>query len=119
MVVQLLAWSGVALSCLLCIPQAARTLRTERLTGVSATTYWIVLANAAVWAAWSLLTGELAAGAPALVNGPAAVLILRRLLRRRPRAAAGAAEYSTSWGPGGPADSLMSTAVSRGVDVPA
>ncbi|TCM39619.1 uncharacterized protein with PQ loop repeat [Kribbella sp. VKM Ac-2568] len=83
MVVELLAWCGAALSCLLCIPQAARTIREERLDGVSACTYWIILANAAVWAAWSLLTGEHAAGAPALVNGPAAVIILRRLLAAR------------------------------------
>jgi len=91
----MLAWCGAALSCLLCIPQAARTLRAERLDGVSASTYWIVLANAAVWVAWAVLTGEHAAGAPALVNGPAAVLILRRLLAARrgrpptPSAAAG------------------------------
>ncbi len=32
-------------------------------------------------AAWSVLTGEYAAGVPALVNGPAALLILRRLHR--------------------------------------
>jgi uncharacterized protein with PQ loop repeat len=85
-VVEMLAWCGAALSCLLCIPQAARTIRAERLDGVSASTYWIVLANAAVWAAWSLITGEHAAGAPALVNGPAAVLILRRLRAPSPPA---------------------------------
>jgi hypothetical protein len=57
-----------------------RTLRlAERLDGVSAGTYWIVLANATVWVSWCFLTGEFAVGAPALVNGPAAVLILRRL----------------------------------------
>jgi uncharacterized protein with PQ loop repeat len=93
-VVEMLAWCGAALSCMLCIPQAARTLRAERLDGVSASTYWIVLANAAVWAAWSLLTGEHAAGAPALINGPAAVIILRRTVsarrRRRPTASTAA-----------------------------
>ena len=62
MAVEMLAWCGAALSCLLCIPQAARTLRAERLDGVSASTYWILPANAGVWAAWSLLTGEHAAG---------------------------------------------------------
>ncbi|MFC5260895.1 hypothetical protein ACFPJ1_02140 [Kribbella qitaiheensis] len=85
MVVEMLAWCGAALSCLLCVPQAARTIREGRLDGVSACTYWIILANAAVWAAWSLLTGEHAAGAPALINGPAAVIILRRLLTARRR----------------------------------
>jgi uncharacterized protein with PQ loop repeat len=79
-VAELLAWCGAALSCLLCLPQALRTLRLAgRLDGVSAGTYWIVLANAMVWVSWCLLTGEFAVGAPALVNGPAAVLILRRL----------------------------------------
>jgi uncharacterized protein with PQ loop repeat len=86
-IVEMLAWFGAALSCLLCIPQAARTLHVEQLNGVSASTYWIALANAAVWAAWSLLTGEYAAGAPALVSGPAAVLILRRLAAARRRTA--------------------------------
>jgi hypothetical protein len=41
------------------------------------------LANAAAWTAWSLLTGEYAAGIPALVNGPAAIVILHRLLAAR------------------------------------
>lgn len=80
---ELLAWCGAALSCLLAVPQAARVLRAERLDGVSVSTYWIVLGNAAVWAAWALLTGEYAAGVPVLVNGPAAILILRRLLTAR------------------------------------
>jgi uncharacterized protein with PQ loop repeat len=88
-VVAMLAWCGAALSCLLCIPQAVRTLGAKRLDGVSASTYWIVLVNAAVWAGWSLLTGEHAAGAPALVNGPAAVVILRRLAAARRRRGAG------------------------------
>lgn len=86
MVAELLAWCGAALSCLLCLPQAMRTLRlAERLDGISPGTYWIVLANATVWVIWSMLTGELAVGAPALINGPAAVLILHRLAVARPR----------------------------------
>jgi uncharacterized protein with PQ loop repeat len=72
--VEVLAWCAAALSCLLAAPQAIRVLRTERLEGISALTYWIVLTNAAVWAAWSLLTLELAAGVPALVSGSAAIL---------------------------------------------
>ena len=70
MLVELLAWGGAALSCLLTIPQAVRTLRARQLDGVSAATYWIVLANAAIWGAWALLTGEYAAGVPSLVSGP-------------------------------------------------
>jgi uncharacterized protein with PQ loop repeat len=77
--VTILAWIGALLSCLLTIPQALRTLRSNQLEGLSATTYWLILGNATVWAAWSALSGEYAAGVPALVNGPAAALILRRL----------------------------------------
>jgi uncharacterized protein with PQ loop repeat len=80
-IITILAWTGALLSCLLTIPQAVRTLRCNRLDGLSPTTYWIVLGNAAVWASWSVLTGEYAAGVPALVNGPAALLILLRLHR--------------------------------------
>jgi PQ loop repeat len=79
--VEFLAWTGAFLSCLLTIPQAVRTLRSDRLDGLSATTYWIVFANAVVWASWSAFSAEYAAGVPSLVNGPAALLILRRLHR--------------------------------------
>ena len=81
--VELLMWCGAALSCLLSVPQAVRVLRAERLDGISAATYVIVLSNAAVWAAWALLTSEYAAGVPGLINGPAAILILRRLMITR------------------------------------
>ena len=59
--VEVLAWCGAALSCLLSVPQAIRVLRAERLDGISASTYVIVLCNAAIWAAWSVLTREYAA----------------------------------------------------------
>jgi uncharacterized protein with PQ loop repeat len=76
----MLAWWGAALSCLVSVPQAIRVLRAKRLDGISASTYVIVLSNAAVWTAWALLTGEFAVGIPGLINGPAAILILLRLL---------------------------------------
>jgi hypothetical protein len=38
--------------------EAIRVLHAERLDGISASTYVIVLSNATVWAAWSLFTGE-------------------------------------------------------------
>lgn len=79
MIIDVLAWSGALLSSLLSLPQLLRALRSERLDGLSATTYWLVLGNALVWAAWSVLAEEYAAGLPALVNGPAAILILVRL----------------------------------------
>jgi uncharacterized protein with PQ loop repeat len=78
-----LAWTGAALSTLLGLPQAVRALRTHQLQGLSAATYWFTLANAAVWLAWSVLTGHLASGVPSLVNGPAAVLVLMRLQEER------------------------------------
>jgi uncharacterized protein with PQ loop repeat len=79
--VEMLAWCGAALSCLLSVPQAVRTLRSDELDGLSAATYWLIFGNAVAWAAWSVLAGEYAAGVPSLVNGPAALLILRRMHR--------------------------------------
>ena len=78
-IITILAWTGAFLSCLLTIPQAVRTLRSDRLDGLSETTYWIIFVNAAVWATWAVLTAEYAAGVPSLVNGPAALVILRRM----------------------------------------
>ena len=83
MVAELLGWFGAALSCVISLPQVVRTLRAKRLDGISSATYWLVLANAAAWTVWSLLTGEYAAGVPALVNGPAAIVILHRLVATR------------------------------------
>jgi uncharacterized protein with PQ loop repeat len=101
MIIAMLAWSGAALSCLLTLPQAIRTLRMDRLDAISATTYWIVLGNAVIWAAWSVLTQQYAAGVPALVNGPAAVLILRRLHRTNRPPATPATEHGQrrTWRP--------------------
>lgn len=79
MVAELLGWFGAGLSCVISLPQVVRTVRAKQLEGISSATYWLVLANAAAWTAWSLLTGEYAAGFPALVNGPVAVVILHRL----------------------------------------
>ena len=100
---EMLAWCGAALSCRLSIPQAIRVLRAECLDGISAATYVIVLSNAAVWAAWSLLTGEYAAGIPGLINGPAAILILHRLMiARHKRRVRGSDGSPLVRGPGNP-----------------
>ena len=80
---ELLGWFGAGLSCVISLPQVVRTMRAKQLDGISSATYWLVLANAAAWTAWSLLTGEYAAGVPALVNGPVAIVILHRLLATR------------------------------------
>jgi PQ loop repeat len=37
-IITILAWTGAVLSCLLTIPQAVRTLRSDRMDGLSATT---------------------------------------------------------------------------------
>ena len=83
MIIELLAWLGALLSCLLSLPQLVHALHSDRLDGVSSTTYWLVLANATVWGIWALFAEQYAAGVPALVNGPAAVLIITRLHRTR------------------------------------
>ena len=83
MIIDVLAWTGAALACALCLPQASRSLRSRQPHGGAASTYSIVLANSAVWAAWACLTGELAAAVPSAINGPAAAFILLRSLRRR------------------------------------
>ena len=87
MIIELLAWLGALLSCLLSLPQLVHALHSDRLDGVSSTTYWLVLANATVWGIWALFAEQYAAGVPALVNGPAAVLIITRLHRTRAAAA--------------------------------
>jgi uncharacterized protein with PQ loop repeat len=81
MIVTMLGWIGAILSCLLVVPQAVRAVRSERLDGISATTHRIVLTNAIVWATWSILAEQYAAGVPSAVSGPAAVVILHRLRR--------------------------------------
>jgi uncharacterized protein with PQ loop repeat len=81
--IDVLAWTGAALSTLLGLPQAVRALRTNQLQALSAATYWLTLGNAIVWLSWAVATGQPAAGVPALVNGPAAVLVLTRLEQAR------------------------------------
>jgi len=82
-VAELLGWFGAGLSCVISLPQVVRTMRAKRLDGISSATYVLVLANAAAWTVWSLLTGQYAAGVPALVNGPVAIVILHRLVATR------------------------------------
>jgi uncharacterized protein with PQ loop repeat len=82
-VAELLGWFGAGLSCVISLPQVVRTIHAKQLDGISSATYWLVLANAAAWIAWSLLTGEYAAGVPALVNGPVAIVILHRIVATR------------------------------------
>jgi uncharacterized protein with PQ loop repeat len=103
-VAELLGWFGAGLSCVISLPQVVRTMRAKRLDGISSATYWLVLANGAAWIAWSLLTGEYAAGVPALVNGPVAIVILHRLVASRHTAPR--SEFDTEVGQARPSDSL-------------
>ena len=77
------AWTGAVLSTMLGLPQVLRVLRTNDVRGLSTITFWLTLANAAVWLSWALMTGHLATGIPAVVNGPAAVLVLCRIQAAR------------------------------------
>jgi uncharacterized protein with PQ loop repeat len=103
-VAELLGWFGAGLSCVISLPQVVRTIRAKRLDGISSTTYWLVLLNGAAWIAWSLLTGEYAAGVPALVNGPVAIVILHRLVASRHTA--GRSEFDAKVGEARRSDSL-------------
>ena len=94
---EFLAWTGAALSTLMGLSQVVRALRADRLEALSAATYWLTLANAAVWGAWAIVTGQPAAGVPALVNGPAAVLVLTRLGQARQGCATPRRTPTASW----------------------
>lgn len=83
---ELLGWFAAGLPCVISLPQVLRTVRSKQLDGISSATYWLVLANAAAWSVWSLLTGEYVAAVPAMVNGPAAIVILHRLVATSPHA---------------------------------
>jgi uncharacterized protein with PQ loop repeat len=78
-VAELVGWFAAGLSCAISLPQVVRTMRAKQLDGISSASHWLALANAAAWTAWSVFTGEYAAGVSALVNGPVAIVILHRL----------------------------------------
>lgn len=95
---ELTTWVGLAgtvLSFTLFVPQALRTWRNRhrgaRLDGVSMLGQWIILANAAVWGGYAVLTGAFWTGAPGLINAPLAACTIVLLLRARTRAPAAAA----------------------------
>ena len=51
--------------------------------GVSTGMMWLLLVNAVLWFVWAVGTGAYPAGAPSLVNGPAAAATLWLLHRDR------------------------------------
>ena len=79
----LLGFAGAAISCLTALPQALKALRepAECLIGVSRWTWRIMALNAGIWLLWAILAGQICAGLPSLVNGPAALIILWRTKR--------------------------------------
>ena len=81
--VTLLGFSGAAISCLTSLPQAHRawTSPSECLIGVSVWTWRIIALNAVIWLLWAVLVGQICAGLPSLVNGPAALVILWKTRR--------------------------------------
>ena len=83
MFVTLLGLSGAAISCLTSLPQAHKALTSpaECLVGVSVWTWRIIALNATIWLVWAILVGQIVAGLPSLVNGPAAVVILWKTRR--------------------------------------
>jgi len=85
--VDALGYVGAIASCLIVLPQAIRTCRYQRsseaLAGVSTGAMCAVLVNACVWLVWAALSGAYPAGIPSLVNGPAAVFCLLRVLSAR------------------------------------
>ncbi|WP_315096660.1 hypothetical protein [uncultured Cellulomonas sp.] len=87
--VEVVGFLASLLSLVLWWPQAARVWRYRhdgsRLGGVSLPTQVLLLANAALWAVYALLTGSFWVGAPGLVNAPLAVATIAVLLRSRER----------------------------------
>jgi uncharacterized protein with PQ loop repeat len=74
-----------ATSAMLSAPQAYKALKTDDLSGISVISYSLVLLNATLWIVWAVLSKNYLVGAPGLVNGPAAALILYRCRRFRDR----------------------------------
>lgn len=57
------------------LPSSERTAVPCDLVRKESRRYWLVLANATIWAAWAVLSEQYAAGVSALINGPAVTRI--------------------------------------------
>jgi uncharacterized protein with PQ loop repeat len=97
----LLGFAGASVSCMISLPQAIKALRepVECLLGVSRLTWGIITLNAAIWLLWAILVGQICAGLPSMVNGPAALVILWRTRRS---ASAGSGPSGAGLAPGRP-----------------
>jgi uncharacterized protein with PQ loop repeat len=87
LVIELVGFLASAVSLVLWWPQAARVWRfrhaPDGLGGVSIPTQALLLANAALWAVYALLTGSFWVGAPGLVNAPLALGTIALVRRSR------------------------------------
>ena len=85
--VELVGFLASAVSLVLWWPQAVRVWRFRHdaggLGGVSVPTQVLLLANAALWAVYALLTESFWVGAPGLVNAPLAVGTIALVRRSR------------------------------------
>ena len=81
--VTLLGLTGATISCFTALPQAIKAVRepAECLLGISRWTWRITALNAVIWLLWAVMVGQICAGLPSLVNGPAALIILWRTKR--------------------------------------
>lgn len=88
MLINILGFLASVISFALWIPQAKITWENrnipEKLAGISKGTQMLVIANATIWALYSILTEAYWTGAPGIVNLPLAVATLV-LIRRAER----------------------------------
>lgn len=69
-------------------PQAVRAVRSDDLSGLHPATFWLSLADAALWGGYGVLVGDAALVAYALVLGVVGVIVLVRIAQTRDAAAA-------------------------------
>lgn len=85
--VESLGFAASAVSLILWWPQALRVWRCHRagesLSGVSISSQALLLANAALWGVYAVVTNSLWVGAPGLVNAPIAVVTIVLVVRGR------------------------------------
>lgn len=91
----MLGAAAAAISAVLFLPQAVQAWKMRAdphaLRGLAVGTYVLVLANAVLWGVYAVATGALWSGAPGLLNGPLAVLMIVMISRARAQEAGAAA----------------------------
>lgn len=69
-------------------PQAVRAVRSDDLSGLHPATFWLSLADAALWGGYGVLVGDAALVAYALILGAVGVVVLVRIAQTRDELAA-------------------------------